>query len=246
MSWEEYAAREHVVPYVIDITHHSGGRLVYVGSRHLNDPEHLELKLIETLWGQVVPELALNEGGDPPSLDDREAAIRKFGEPGLVRHLAKRDGVPVRSFDPSWAEEVAELGSSFDCESLRLFYAFRQASHHNRNRVEPIEDLMKRVFAMLDSIPELRCGPRTLDGLRAEYAERFPGRDGLESIAPEWFDPVRHDHWLNEIARASSELRDRYIIEELTRPVLEGKRVFAVAGASHVVMQEELIRSLLQ
>ena len=50
---------------------------------------------------------------------------------------------------------------------------------------------------------------------------------------------------MNRIARRSSLVRDLFMVELLTERTLEGHQVFAVCGASHVVMQEAMIRRLL-
>ena len=48
----------------------------------------------------------------------------------------------------------------------------------------------------------------------------------------------------NEIARASSDYRDQFMMDTILRTARE-KRVFAVVGLSHVAMQERALKTLL-
>ena len=234
MTWAEYDALDHAAPYLIE-RQCGAGRLIYVGSRHTNDPAHAQNALIEELWRQLEPQIALNEGGNPPTYSDRDQAIRMNGEAGLVRYLAGRDKVPVKSIDPPRRLEVQWLLETFDAGRVKTYFALLQVNHHRRNPVEPFDQLMTRVFRNLESIPELAgVKPMRVEDLEVAY----------DDVQAWWFDPMRQDHWTNQVSRASSNRRDRFMIEQIHAALRDGKRVFAVVGASHVVMQEPVIRSL--
>src|SRR5690606_16826139 len=72
------------------------------------------------------PTMVFNEGGDPPTAETRDAAITQFGEAGLVRYLAARDAIPVRSLEPTRESEVELLLRSWEPEQIKLFYALRE------------------------------------------------------------------------------------------------------------------------
>ena len=245
MSWDEYRRTEHLTPYVLDLSI-GHGRLVYVGARHTNDPTSSEVSLIEWLWTQLEPELAFNEGGDPPTEKTKVAAVRRFGEAGLVRYLAMRDGVSVASLDPSRAQQADAAMLHFSAEQVKTFFALLQVYHHRENPIEPFDERMTRVFRNLEAVPTLTGRPRSLGELDTIYKEQFPGQGDYRDVPTSWFNPTKSETSLNDIARRLSEYRDGYIVQLLTSEVLDGKRVFAVVGASHVVMQEKAIRSRLK
>ncbi len=246
MSWDEYRTISHVAPYVLDITV-GEGRLVYIGSRHVFDPERLDVRLIEALWSQVEPELAFNEGGDPPTYDDRDTAVRMAGEAGLVRYLAGRDDVPVAILDPTRAEVVAVLLDEYPAERLKLFQLLLAVKSHRDNPTEPFKERMALVLRHRSKVPGLEnVPPQSLEELAESYEHEFPDAGSFRDVPSAWFDPVRTDTFLNDIARKSGVIRDEFMIELLTRHALAGRRVFAVVGASHVVVQERAIRWLLQ
>jgi pheromone shutdown protein TraB len=59
-----------------------------------------------------------------------------------------------------------------------------------------------------------------------------------------WSDPVATQAYTNQIARLSSEFRDLHMVKLLIDEVKQGKRVFAVVGGSHVVMQERALKAV--
>jgi pheromone shutdown protein TraB len=89
----------------------------------------------------------------------------------------------------------------------------------------------------------LKAQPNTITELESICAKYFSGsyKDAPYSSV----DPTVTETILNEIARASSEYRDQFMVKKIARTVCEQKRVFAVVGGSHVVMQEPAIRKLL-
>lgn len=245
MSWGEYEKVRHVVPYVLDIPVEGGGRLVYVGSDHTNDPDSLSVRTIESLWSQVRPELAFNEGGNPPTASSREEAIR-YGEAGLVRFLAAQAKVPVASLDPTKSQLAARLNPVFGPELVKLGFVLSQVRHHQNNPTEPFEERMARTFAVLNATPGVEGRPRNLEELTQVFCSRFPETESFHHTPDSWFDPVKKVNVMNELSRRSSEERDRFMIELLVSRARQGKRVFAVVGASHVVMQERALREALR
>ena len=230
MTPEEYRATDHAVPYILDISCRPA-HLVYAGTHHNNDPQHLEPGLIEQLWEQLKPEVAFNEGGDPPAYDDRDEAIRKNGEAGLVRYLAKRDGVPVRSIDPKRRQILEGLRGRFTDEQIKTAWLLGQAYEYRRNPHEPFEERMARAFR---NFGVLIPGP-------PNSIEELP----LAEMKDSWFDPMEKGHWLNDLGLATNDIRDHFMIDQLVTEMKAGKRVFAVVGASHVPVQERLLRSRL-
>src|SRR5438552_4272651 len=97
MSWSEYSRKTaNDAPHLPYVVHLRCGRgeLLYIGSPHTNDPARAELAEIEARWKASPPEIAFNEGGDPPIEINRNDAVKKFGESGLVRYLAAESHIP--------------------------------------------------------------------------------------------------------------------------------------------------------
>ncbi len=211
MSWEEYRSGRHSFPYVVRV-----GRLLMFGARHTSDPRDPELVELERLWREFRPEVAFSEGGIRPSSAGRDEAIARYGEPGLVRWLADRDGAELRNLEPPRIQEEAEMKRRFPPEQVNVFYYLRPLIVEGGQRTAESEELARRVL---------------------------PAYAGVSR--PEWFDPTRDDTVLNMIARAASDYRNCHMVPLVTAAARSGRRVFVVVGGSHVVVQERAIRTAL-
>ncbi len=246
MTWKDYSRLSPKWPYALKLNR-ARGRLLYYGVSHTNKPEDAQLAEIEKLWVDFRPDIAFNEGGNPPIERSRNEAIRNYGEAGLIRFLAARDKVPVASIDPSRAEEVAFLSKTFSPEPVKLFFVLRVVAQHVRNRgVDTLGQELERVFPIFGDTPGLKVAPNSIAELEVSYARHFTNQGSYKDARLSWYDPTKSETFLNDISRRSSEYRDRYMVELLARHVKDGQRVFAVVGGSHVIMQERAIRKLLR
>lgn len=251
MSFEEYVKTPHRVPYILELA--SGkGRLVYFGARHTYDPNDPQLARIEKLWLMLEPDLAFFEGADPENIPapvkTREEVVRG-GEPGFVLFLASRDGVPVKTLEPSRRDEIALLLEKYSAEEVKVFYVLRQVPEFKSGQHdETIESYTRNVLGWLSLSPELKGAPRTIAELKASSARLFPQLADWREAPQTWFDPAVSPPltYLNHISRQLSEFRDRHMLVLLTEQVAQGKRVFAAVGASHVVMQERALRGAIK
>ena len=87
--------------------------------------------------------------------------------------------------------------------------------------------------------------PHSISELQSTFADNFPGLGSYKNVPASWVDPAKSTNRLNEISRASSDFRDKVMAAKISDAVCKQKRVFAVVGASHVVMQEPAIRALV-
>ena len=76
-----------------------------------------------------------------------------------------------------------------------------------------------------------------------QFVQRTGGVSGAEQEANRVLAVHASTPGLSSPPRASSDYRDVYIVRVL---VQEGQRVFAVVGGSHVLMQEQALRTRLR
>lgn len=246
MSYDEYVRAPRPFPYVVESAA-GRGQLLYIGTRHFFDPQDPQAELIETLWREFRPTLAFNEGGNPPTLDSAAEAVARHGEPGLVRYLAARDGVPVRNIEPPEAEIAAALvRGGYAPGEVKLFLALLAYDTYRRAKSDETPDeFIERVLRVESRTADLPGLPNTVAEFAALYAELFPRQPDWREVPSEWFAPTHTDTLFNRLARRMSQLRDRHMVDLLVGAVRRGERVFAVVGGSHVVMQEAALRSRL-
>ena len=58
--------------------------------------------------------------------------------------------------------------------------------------------------------------------------------------------PQDPSYFTNEVATESNHFRDQYHVKLLEEAVRSSKRVFAIVGSAHAVMQEPTLRSVLR
>lgn len=247
LSYEEYARLEHPTPYVLEFARRSGA-LLYFGAAHTYELSDPQVERIVGLWEEFSPTIAFNEGGDPPAELSIAAAVSQYGESGLVRFLARRDEVPVASVEPPLAEQARALrAAGFEGEQILLFFALRQVPQHAAKTGTPMQEARLQEVLRYFMAETGLASPATPAELAAACARRLPALRHWSEAPQEWFDPVfeRPPVFTNEIARRTSDLRDAWAVRLLTARVERGERVFAVMGASHVVVQEPALRARL-
>lgn len=243
MSFEEYAGVQHDTPYVLHMTE-GDLELIYYGARHSFDPADPMFDDMESRFAAMRPTIAFNEGGNPPSLSDRDAAIRNHGDPGFLRYLAKKYGVEARNLDLPDEEASRILTSTYTKPQVLLFYVVRQLGTYNnlpeRPDIDAYLDDCIRNFGISLKMPEA-----SLEIVEAEFDRTFGGPFVPETIGRDYSDPVRTEHLMQRISRDSSIARDEHMVNQLLEALHRDRRVFAIMGASHVVMQEPALRARL-
>ena len=245
MRLPEYAGIRHDTPYVFKACA-KGATLAYVGVRHSRSLQDESIAAVMNEIAEASPTIVLVEGAVPavsPSLED---AAQTWGESGVAAYLARARGVTVASLEGSLAEQATDLRQAFGGDKVIAFYGLR-AIAQERGRAQSVFDL----GAFLDKrlLPWLYKNSVTaqvlsVDAFRAVVARVTGMNDAASAPESRWFDPLAEGD-LFGFRTMSGHLvsaRDITMANRLVKSVLDGGRVLAVAGYSHVVMQEPAIR----
>lgn len=248
MSFAAYQEVEHEEPYIYEVSVRGRpGAVLYFGARHTYEPEDEQLGQLARRWEDFRPTLALTEGGELELGDLSKAeVVRRYGEAGMIRWLARRDGVPARSLDPERGDEVrALLDEGWSGEQLIVFYTLRNVVQSNRQGQDvEYRDVLPRYLESLVDRFGLE-GPTTLGDFEAAIDELLPELDDWTQTPPSYLypGPQEPDHFTNRLSTASNEFRDRYHVRSILDALQDGERVFVVAGSAHAVMQEPALRA---
>lgn len=246
MKYEEYAALSVHPPYVLKLTPKLGA-LLYFGAEHTEAVDNPQFDQIETLWNNFKPTLALSEGGIWPLEKTRADAIIKHGEQGLLRFLANRDGIVIKSLEPVAEDEVAYLLEQYTQEEITLYYVLRQVAQYRRMKVsQPLAVYISQFLVRLHSVTGLERCPASIEEFTQLYTNIVDQSQDWRYIPAEWFYPTLTETIFNHIARTTNRFRDEHMVRIIAEYVRNGERVFAVVGFSHVVMQEPALKDLLQ
>ena len=245
MSWKDYSGDSHKWPYVLSLKMPQGA-LLYFGVRRTSDFRDPQLARLETLWDEFGPDVALNEGGDPPIGETRDGAIAQYGEAGLVRWLAARHGVSVSSMDLSRDLQAKTLRTSWPSDQIKMFFLLRALLPCERRSDCDLTLELGRILPIIASTTGITSPPNSAQEFAQALAEVSPTgvRSSDRADHAQWFDPTRDGHAFNRMARQIEDARDQQMIDVITLALQEGHRVFAVAGGSHVIRQEPVLRGL--
>ncbi len=240
LTFAEYAAIRHATPYVVD-ARRDGARLVLFGGWHSSDPSLPMFDQIEAAFLQLGPELVLHEGTPPHPEPDREIAIRRHGEAGLVTHLAARTGIATASMDIPLPEEARLLRHELSSGEALVFLVVRQLASFNRKTARmDFDGYFGDFFDLIGPALELP----TIDwALIDREHRRMLGRPlAVRDVTGHETNPMRDALPTQRIARRSNRLRDEYMLARLLAALADHRRVFAVVGVTHAVMLEPALR----
>ena len=244
LSFAEYAAIRHSTPYVIDVAR-DGSRLVLFGGRHSSNPADPMFDQIEAMFLKLAPAFALHEGTPPAIEMDREIAIRRHGEAGLVRHLAAGTGIDTASMDIPLVDEAQRLRRALAPDTALVFLVVRQLASFNRKTARMNFDAYFAEFFELIG-PALGIAALDWPLIEAEHV-RVLGRPlSPRSVTAIETDPMYDDLPTQRISRLSNRLRDEHMLGRLLDAVAEHERVFATVGVSHAVMLEPALRAAIE
>ena len=248
------AARNRTRPFRLDLQGRTGAPLLYFGVRHSFDPADTQWPAMTAAWDSLRPTIAFYEGPVGGVSDSADAAVRDSGEPGLLRYLARKSGIPARSLEPSRAAEVERLLGQLQPDQLVMFFALRIVNEE-RTRMHVSGPALDTAFAqaLADThrrAPQLAGALPDTTALRAAFPRTLPDVDPI--FAPDrWFDPNHTSAetgsvFFNDVNRASSMFRDEYMYEQLAAALqVPGARVFAEVGRDHIPAQAAALRCAL-
>jgi hypothetical protein len=241
LSFAEYAAIRHPTPYLVEVEC-GGSHLSLLGGLHSTDPADPIFGQIEAAFSRLSPTFALHEGTPPAVEPDREIAIRRHGEAGLVRHLAACAGIATASMDIPLAEEAGLLRRKIGQGPALVFLVVRQLASFNRKTARMDYGAYFREF--FDTIaPELHLAAIEWPLIEAEHLRLLGRRLVAAEVTGLETNPMCDDLPTQRIARWSNRRRDEYMLGRLIEAVREQRRVFATVGVTHAVMLEPALRA---
>ena len=236
LSFAEYAAIRHATPYVVDVAR-GGSRLLLFGGQHSSDPANPMFAQIETAFVTLSPAFALHEGTPPQVEAERELAIRRHGEAGLVRHLAARAGIETASMDIPLAEEAGLLRRQLAPGEALVFLVVRQLASFNRKTARmDFDAYFGEFFGRIAPALELAAVDWPL--VETEHLRVLGGPLKARQVTAIETDPMYDDLPTQRISRVSNRLRDEHMLCRLIDAMAEHQRVFATVGVTHAVMLE--------
>ena len=249
LTFEQLQKMEYETPYILDLQK-GEKHLIFYGSDHSNDPTNHQFDDIEKRFLKMKPEISFNEGGDPPSLDDKNKAIEKFGEAGFLRYLGKKYNIPVKNIEPTLQDQFDCLLKKYSRNDLLLMYFCRQVLQVQRMSQSVNVDFENYMSGFLKQLQKegfpISDEQATLKYAITIYEFFFNEKFNWKTFDGKNISPMGNESILNEIYRETGQFRDRYIVNFISDALKKYDRVFVVMGSGHVVKQEPVLRSLFK
>src|ERR1035437_4912123 len=100
-------------PYIVDL-HKNSKHLIVIGTLHSRDTANQLFADIERIFKDLKPEVAINEGGEvKKTYTDRNSAIVKNGELGLLKFLCDNQNIKMLNGDMPDDKEFDELAKAY-------------------------------------------------------------------------------------------------------------------------------------
>ncbi len=227
--------------------------LFYFGANHSRDPHNEQYPKLREYWNDFInktkdlPRIVLIEGNLRKVEAIEEDAIRNGSEGSLVTIWATNSKIPLACPDPLNGEVGEELLKQFPKDYIAYYYFISNVNGWNRFP-DP-----KPEFSSYVSGYFMREKERTswtdfdfsLEHMKKIHRELF-NEEFNENTFFNTDNPNRTDSVINEVARASSDIRDFRIASEIIRYWNEGKSIFTVFGNGHLILEEDAIRAALE
>ncbi len=243
LTMEEYDAvsQTHPRPYLVEIEG-EGRAVLLFGAEHTKDPAHPELAELRRRWEAFRPTVCLVEGRLGFLLPGLMDPAAHYGEMGVAAALARRDGLPIYSWEPPREVEVARMLERFPAERVALFYVLRPyVSGLRHGKPDDPDAYVEAYRAKRTAWPGLERTIPSVAALDSLWQRDFAG-------FPDWRDTSDEYGWpgyLAALADRSNAIRDEHVAAVILDLVRRGERVFAVAGSSHAVKLDAALHGAL-
>lgn len=216
------------------------------------------------------PKVVVLEGWRPGYAQQGESvdeAVAARGENAFIEQRALEAGIEIKSYEPAPHEEFEQLAQRFDPQQVFYWLVARQATQWAREDAVPrklpwnkekrtqrservltqhLASYVERLEGALGHVPSFNEVGRSFEALAETHRELF----GSEI---DWNDtkhfyrqanPAESHSVINDIHRASNQLRDETVFEGIKADVQAGKNVLALYGDAHAWALQDKLRSL--
>lgn len=237
-------------PYVVDL-HKNNKHLIVIGTLHSRDTANQIFADIEKTFTILKPQIAINEGGlVKKKYSDRNSAIEKNGELGLLKFLCDNESIEMVDGDMPDDKEFYELSKAYSKDEALLFFASERFILPYTYWVKKgnLDSLYKSDFIESYVEPcEIKLTPeeKQFSYFKGLYKKYFNIEFTTDRICSDDFSPIRKQHHFCEVARKSKELRDKYLLQEISEQLDHHDKVLVVFGGWHVLAIEPALNRII-
>jgi len=241
LTTDEYGALidTHPRPYIVEIETQSSGALLLYGSEHTQDPNDPQIADIQTRWNEFHPTVALVESRLGFFVQGLQNPVEEYGEMGWAFSLARKDHVPVYTWEAPREREIQYTLEQYPREQVALFYILRPYFGNFRfGKPDDPDAVAEGYIRERSDYPGIENTITSVEQINAIWQRDFPDEADWRDTSDQFGLPG----YLGNIASSSGEARDQHFVRVIIDLVQKGERVFAIAGSSHAVKLEPALQ----
>ena len=230
--------------------------LFYFGANHSPDPSNEQYNKLLEYWQKFLKKtkgqncMVFVEGWKRPVLKNKEEAIKNGNEGTFITMLADQEGIQTECPEPDEKEVTGELLKQFSKDKIVFYYFISQLKGWQRfSEPRPnFDEFVPMIFKRVKRITEWNDYDYSTEHMLRIYEEVFGqkiSKEELMNTAIDFSNPNLKGP-INDVARASSDIRDLNIASEIERYWNEGKNIFVVFGSGHLIIEEPALRATLK
>jgi len=251
-------------PYVFVLYNkNKNQQLTFFGTEHSSDINNKQWKILKREWQKFVkntqPEkrTVFLEGGshvinDPKYLDKNGKitgleVVQRYCESGAWFYFSQDDQKEVIFVDPEFNDEAEYLLKQFDKNTVAYYFFARYfGSYINKQNITFDEALKQAVSTTHDRTHQSFSD--IVDDYKKIHKQFFNHEldKGQIEVVRKASWPTRYDCPSNKVAQQSTLFRNKYILEQIKKYWEEGKNIFVVFGAGHVVAQKHVLYDFIE
>lgn len=233
-----------------------GQVLFYFGANHSPDPNNEQYSKLREYWNKFLDKtkgencIVLVEGWKRPVLENELDAIKNGNEGTFITLLASKIGIPTECPEPNEKEIIETLSKQFSKDKI-VFYHFISQLKGWQRFPEPrpnFDDFVPMIFKRVKRITEWNDYDYSTEHMLRVYKEIFGqeiSKGKLMNTEIDFSNPNLKGP-INDVARASSDIRDFNIASEIEKYWNEDKNIFVVFGSGHLIIGEPAITATLK
>lgn len=219
-----------------------GGEVMFVGARHVYDPESPDIKQMQELWEQFRPTIAFLEGRSATGASTIAEGVKTHAEGALTSVLASDTGIDRFTWEPPAEVEFAEARKQCG-DKASLAFCFLRGYYGDR-RTRPVSEATASFMLQRRQsdygFEKLFANLREFDDfMKAEFPDIKDWRTAEERVL--W--PGTEHTSLNKVANLVNLARDQHLMRCIIDAARKDHRVWVTAGRSHVINYEPVLKA---
>ena len=244
---QKYSEINHITPYIYQLENQNK-KLLILGSEHTNDPKNSQFNDFKKLFLEFKPEVVYVEGGwDKSDQIPKESLAIQKGEMAFIVFLAQKNNVKIESWEPGMKNEIEHLIKKYSKEELFAHFILRTVRQYNQYGKS--KGYFSRQIMEIKKLTNWNNFSYSMANLKKIHKNIFgvefkPDNWKLYNIPPYILkgDTAIGPSVLNHIARDEMIFRDSFAVKAILNEFTKHKRVLAIMGAGHAVVQEPVYR----